>query len=119
MNGFDFLAWNGGSYAGVEILVSDAQSSNRITAVDATGLVVMLGDIELRSSGQALIEMVDSSSQTSAPSVSAVSMVSMFQTNSKCLRAERSLAVKAIRAGSFAHLTTVALGQGFYLPMAA
>ena len=67
LNGVDSLRWNGGSYAGVEILVSDAQTPGRITAVDATGLVVLLGDLELRSSDQALIEMVDSSSQTSAP----------------------------------------------------
>ena len=118
VNGVDSLRWNGGSFAGIEILVSDAQTSNRITAVDATGLAVVLGELELRSTGQALIEMADTSSQTSAPTVSQAQMVSMFQTNSKCLLAERSLAVKAIRAGSFAHLTTVALGQGFDSPMA-
>ena len=72
LNGVNSLRWNGGSYAGVEILVSDAQTPGRITAVDATGLVVLLGDLELRSSGQALVEMVDSSSQTSGASVSAV-----------------------------------------------
>jgi hypothetical protein len=116
VNGIDSLAWNGGSYAGVEILVSDAQTSGRITAVDATGLVVLLGDIELRSSGQALIEMVDSSSQTSVTGTGA-NMVSMFQTNSKALLAERSIAVKAIRGTAWAHLTGVQVGVGFDSPM--
>ena len=118
-NGIDSLAWDGGSYAGVPILVSDAQSSNRITLVDASGLAVVMGEIELRSSEQALIEMADTSSQTSAPSVSAVSMVSMFQSKSRCLRAERSLAVKPIRPAAHAHLTGVALGQGSDSPMAS
>ena len=116
LNGVDLLRWNGGSYAGVEIFVSDAQTSGRITAVDATGLVVLLGDLELRSSDRALIEMVDST-QTERPSVSAVSMVSMFQTNSRCLLAERSIAVKGIRGTAWAHLTGVGLGGGFDSPM--
>lgn len=112
------LAWDGGSFAGVPIVVSDAQTSNRITAVDATGLAVVAGEIELRSTDQALVEMVDSSSQTSGTSVNAVQMVSMFQTNSRALRAERGIAVKAIRPGAHAHLTGVALGQGSDSPQA-
>ena len=115
VNGVDTLAWNGGTYAGVEILVSDAQTAGRITAVDATGLVILLGDLELRSSGQALVEMVDTSSQTSVTGTGA-NMVSMFQTNSKALLAERALAVKAIRVGSYAHLTGVQLGASFDSP---
>jgi hypothetical protein len=94
------------------------QSSTRITLVDASGLAVVMGEIELRSTEQALVEMVDSSSQTSGSSVNAVNMVSMFQTNSRCLRAERALAVKPIRNAAHAHLTGVALGQGSDSPLA-
>jgi hypothetical protein len=111
------LGWNGGSYAGVPILVSDAQTPGRISAVDATGLAVVLGDLELRSTEQALIEMSDAPSQTSGTSVSAVSQVSMFQTDSRCLLAERRIAVKPIRAGSWAHLTGAVLGAGSDSPM--
>ena len=118
LNGIDSLRWNGGSYAGVEILVSDSQTPGRITVVDATGLVVLLGDLELRSSDQALIEIVDSSSQTSVTGTGA-SMVSMWQTDSRCLVAERSIAVKAIRGTAWAHLTGVQLGGGFDSPMSA
>ena len=117
-NGVPTLAWNGGSYAGVEILVSDSQTANRITAVDATGLVVLLGPLELRSSDTALVEMSDAPTQTSGPSVSAVSQVSMFQTDSRCLLAERTIAVKGIRPTSWAHVTNVQLGQGSDSPAA-
>jgi hypothetical protein len=116
-NGVTTLSYQGGSFAGAEILPSDAQTAHRITAVDATGLAIVLGDLELRSSGEALVEMVDSSAQTSGPNVNAVQAVSMFQTNSKCLLVERSLAVKPIRTACFAHLTGVALGQGSDSPL--
>ena len=59
--------------------------------------------------------MVDTSSQTSVTGTGA-NMVSMFQTNSKALLAERALAVKAIRVGSYAHLTGVQLGASFDSP---
>jgi hypothetical protein len=117
-NGVPTLSYAGGTFAGAEILPSDAQTAHRITAVDATGLAIVAGELALRSSGQALIEMVDSSSQTSGSSANPVNMVSMWQTNSKCLLAERSLAVKPIRVGCFAHLTGIALGQGSDSPMA-
>ena len=61
--GVDSLRWDGGEYLGVPILVSDAQTAGRITAVDATGLAIVLGDLELRSSAQALVEIVDASSR--------------------------------------------------------
>ena len=41
----------------------------------------------------------------------AVSTVSAFQTNTRLLLAERSIAVKAIRPNAFAHLTAVAIGE--------
>jgi hypothetical protein len=112
INGVDSLRWDGGFWAGVPMLVSDAQTANRITVVDASGIVCLLGPLELRSTEQALVEMSDAPSMTSGTGVSAVSTVSMFQTNSKCLRAERTIATKGIRPTAWAHLTNVQLGQG-------
>ena len=117
VNAVDSLVWNGGSYAGIPILVSDAQTPGRISVLDATGLAIVLSDISLRSSSQALVEMSDAPSQTSGPSVAATSQVSMRQTDSTCLIAESSLAVKAIRPGSYAHMTGVILGAGSDSPM--
>ena len=105
------LGATGGSILGIEVLISDAQGFDTISLIDGTGLAVAMGPIEIRSSDQAVVEMVDSCSQTSGPSVSAVQAVSMFQTDSICLLAERSFAVKPVRVASWAHMTGVLAGQ--------
>jgi hypothetical protein len=38
-NGITSINWNGGNLGGVELRVSDAQSANRLSLIDATGLV--------------------------------------------------------------------------------
>jgi len=107
-NGVTTLGWNGGEIAGVEVLVSDAQTADKISMVDATGLAVADGGIELRSSEQATIQMDTAPTQeTTTPTQS--QQVSMFQTNSRALLGERSFAVKAIRPNAYAHLTGTAL----------
>lgn len=111
-SGVTTLQWNGGNIAGVEILVSQAQTADRVTAVDATGLVVKRSEIELRSSEVASIQMDDAAAgHTSATSVGQVQQVSMFQTNSRCLICERSMAVKAFRPGTYAHMTGFIIGE--------
>jgi hypothetical protein len=111
-NGITTIGWNGGNLGGVEILVSDAQTANRITAVDATGLAVRRGEIDLRSSEVASIQMDDAGSgHTSATAVGQVQQVSMFQTSSRCIICERSIAVKAIRPNAYAHLTNVSIAE--------
>jgi hypothetical protein len=82
-----------------------------MTLLDPTGLATSMGEIELRSSEHASIEMVDSSSQSSATSVGQAQMVSMFQTGSRALLAERSISVKAVRTNSFVHMTGVTIGD--------
>ena len=104
------LPWNGGIIAGVEALVSDAQTFNRITLVDASSLAIAMGEIGLRSSEHASLEMSDAPAQNSTTPTHA-QMVSMFQTGSRCLLAERSFAVKPIRQVGYAHLTNVALAE--------
>ena len=109
-NGLPGVAWNGGNVGGVEIVVSDAQTANRMTVVDASALAIADGGIDLRSSGQAAVEMETApTGSSSAPT--ATSLVSMYQTNSRCLLAERSFAVKAIRPSAYAHLTNIALAE--------
>ena len=84
-----------------------SKPTNRMTLLDATGLATSMGEIELRSSENASIEMVDSSSQSSATSVGQAQMVSMFQTGSRALLAERTISVRAVRTNCFVHLTGV------------
>jgi hypothetical protein len=92
------------------VLVSDAQTADRITLVDATGLAVFLGDISLRSSEQAVVQM-DSAPTQDATTSTGSTVVSMWQTNSVALLAERELSVKPIRPSSYAHLDGIALAQ--------
>ena len=105
------LSWNGGTVAGVEMRVSDAQDAGRVTLVAADGLAIAQTPLELRSSNQAAVEMSTTPSQNST-SPTAVSMISTFQTGTRALLAEREIGIKAIRPNSYAHLTGVALGQG-------
>jgi hypothetical protein len=109
--GVDSISWNGGSIAGVQLRVSDGQTANTMTLVDPTGLATSMGELELRSSEQADIEMEDAPSNASATSVAQASMTSMFQTNSRCLRAERTISVKAVRTNAFFHMTGVSVGD--------
>ena len=105
------LSWNGGTVAGVEMRVSDAQDGGRITLVAADGLAIAQTPIELRTSTHAAVEM-DNAPSSNSTTPTSVSMVSMFQVDCRCLLAEREIGIKAIRPNSYAHLTGVALGQG-------
>lgn len=104
------LGWNGGELAGVEFVVSDAQSADRLTLVDASGLAVALGEITLKASDEALVQM-DTAPSMESTTPTATQGVSMFQTNSRALMCEREFSIKAIRVASYAHLTGIALGQ--------
>jgi hypothetical protein len=100
---------NGGEILGVPVLVSDGQTDGQITLVDAKGLAVALGDLDLRSSDQAALELTATPSGSSA-TPTATSVVSLWQTNSRCLLAEREFAVKVIRPSSAATMTGVTWG---------
>jgi hypothetical protein len=108
-NGYPALAWNGGLFAGVQFLTSDAQTANRLTIVDATGLAVIASDIEVSSSDQASLEMSDAPTG-SAVSPTATSQVSMWQTGSVALKVFRELGVMPVRPGCFVHCTGIEYG---------
>jgi hypothetical protein len=109
-NGVTTMGILGGELMGVSVLVSDAQTADRITLVDATGLAVFLGEIRLKSSEQATVEMSDTPSQSSA-TPTATTLVSMWMSNSISLLCEREIAVKPIRPSSYAHLDAVGFAQ--------
>jgi hypothetical protein len=110
-NGVTTMGVLGGEVMGTPVLVSDGQGTGKVTLVDATGLAVADEPIDLRSSEHASIEM-DSAPSHEATTPTAAQMVSMFQTNCRCLLAERNFAVKVIRPSSVATLTSVEWGGG-------
>jgi hypothetical protein len=76
---------NGGTWAGFPVLTSTAVPEGIFVLLDPDQVAVALGNPSVRASDEASIEMVDSSSMTSGPSVSASNMVSMFQANCTAL----------------------------------
>ena len=107
--GIDSVGVTGGEILGVPVLVSDGQTNDQITLVDARGLAVALGGLDLRSSDVASVEMTGTPSG-SGVTPTAATVVSMFQTNSRCLRAEREFAVKVVAPNSVATMTNVFWG---------
>ena len=110
-NGVTSVGLLGGEILGVPILVSDGQAAGKITLVDASQIAVADAPITLRSSENASIEMSDTPSHDST-TPTATTLVSMFQTNSRALLAERHFAVKVLRASAAATLTGVEWATG-------
>jgi hypothetical protein len=102
--GLSGLGPMGGEIFDTPLVVSDAQSSGRITFVDASSMAVATEEISLRSSEQATVEMSDAPAHNST-TPTATSLVSLWQTNSRCLLAERSIALKLVRENAAATLT--------------
>ena len=109
--GVDSLNWNGGSFAGATVVVSDAQDPDRVTFLDAASLAVALGDIELRRSTEANYELDTAPTQQSKAVVGATATVSAFQTNTTLLMVLRRVAFKAVRGSAYHHLTGFGLGE--------
>lgn len=90
---------NGGTFFGLPVVTS--QSSQMIgSPVAGEGQMIILlnapeimiaddGQVVIDASGEASIEMLDNPTNSSTPTVTATSQVSMFQTNSVALRAVR------------------------------
>ena len=108
--GINVPSWSRFDLAGVTVIATDAQTSSRVSIVDAGALAMYLGEISIRSSEQASIEMSDAPTQTSGSSVNAVNQVSLFGSNSIAMLAERTAAIKPLASNAYAHLTSVGFG---------
>ena len=108
-NGINSMGLLGGRLMGTDVLVSDGQGGGQITLADASALAVAQEPINLKSSEHAAIEM-DTQPTGDSTTPTHVQMVSMFQTNSRCLLAERNFAVKVLRQNAVATLSGVMWG---------
>lgn len=98
----------GGSIGGIPALPSkalplDAGGKQQVVLVDPTGIALGEEGLELRTSREASIEMLDSNLTGDSVGVvpgTAASLVSLFQTNSVALLAEKYLNFAVARAGS-------------------
>lgn len=108
---FTGLGMAGGIFMGLPVITSE-HVSNYVVLMNASDIYFAdEGGISIDMSSEASLEMLDSSLQGSAVTdVNAVSMVSMFQTNSVAFLAERSLNWARRRVSAVAYLTSVAWG---------
>lgn len=118
-NGISTLGWSGGTIMGVNVIASAAQTTNRLTLADASAIAYADGGTEIRQSEVAAIEMLDNPTNASGPSVTATNLVSMFQTNSRALLAERRVAVRVVDVDSVVSLSGAQWGVGADSPAMA
>lgn len=113
---FPGVSMTGGTLGGVPVIVSDYLS----TVADSTGGIVILanasdiwladdGQVNIDASREASLQMLDNPTNNSATGT-ATSMVSMFQTNSVALRAERFINWAKRRTSAVAYLSGVNWG---------
>ncbi len=100
---FKGMTVNGGTLAGIPVITSQyaafGSSYGNVVICVSAGNIALADDgtVTVDASREASIEMVDSSSQD-ATSGTGASQVSMFQTNSIALRAEREINWKKLRS---------------------
>jgi capsid protein len=75
----------GGEWGGFPVLTSTACPEGIFVLLDPDQVALAIGNAEIRASDQASIEMSDGSSMTSAPSVTAATLTSMFQVNAMAI----------------------------------
>jgi len=112
---FPGITMNGGSFVGLPVITSEYMTG----VADSSGSPVILvnaddvfladdGGIQIDASREASLEMLDGSLQQNGVNGTGASLVSMFQTNSVALRAERVINWKKRRAAAAAMIVAAA-----------
>ncbi|QWY83560.1 major capsid protein [Rhizobium phage RHph_X2_26] len=102
---FPGVGMNGGTFFGLPVIVSQHVAGNVVILANASDILLADdGMVAIDASREASLQM------DSAPSAGATTLVSMFQTNSVAIRAERWITWKRRRTGSVAILTDVDWG---------
>jgi HK97 family phage major capsid protein/HK97 family phage prohead protease len=113
---FKGMTVNGGTLAGIPVITSNylasgASYGNMVVCLSAENIALADdGNVSVDASREASIEMVDSSSQDSGSGTGA-SLVSMFQTNSIAIRAEREINWKKLRSTAVVYMDDVNWGS--------
>lgn len=97
---FDKMTPQGGEIRGVRVLVSDQTPSNNIVVVDPSKLNIDPGLVTLAEASAGAIQMDDD------PGAGAQNLVSLYQTNSRALRAERRISYSILREDAAAVITS-------------
>lgn len=107
---FPGITMNGGTLLGVPVIVSDYVPEGIVALVNASDIYLSDdGQVTVDASREASLQMLDNPTNNSATGTP-TTMVSMFQTNSVALRAERYINWSRRRASGVAYLTDVTWG---------
>jgi HK97 family phage major capsid protein len=97
---FDQMTPNGGTVRGVRVLVSDqVPNGTDVVVVDPSKLNIDPGVVTLATANAGALQMDDN------PSAGAQNLVSLYQTNSAALRAERRISYAILRENAAAVIT--------------
>lgn len=114
---FKGMTVTGGSLAGIPVLASQylasgASYGNMIIAVSAENIALADdGNVSIDVSREASIEMSDAPANESATPTASAYMVSMYQTNSLAIRAEREISWKKLRSTAVTYMDDVNWGS--------
>ncbi|WP_162249656.1 phage major capsid protein [Altererythrobacter sp. Root672] len=102
------LGARGGDLAGIPVLTSKAAPAGQLSLIDPTGIMVAYdGDLELGTSTEGTVEMLDSSLTGDSIAVvpgTAASTIPLWQTNSASIRAIGRFAWATAKPGSVASI---------------
>ena len=110
---FSGMTMTGGTLNGMPVIASDyiTKAMNIVVLVNASDIFVADdGDIAIDASREASLEMSDAPAHNSGTPTGATSLVSMFQTNTVAIRAERIINWMRGRSQSVAYLTSADWG---------
>jgi len=110
---FPGMSMAGGTLIGMPVIASDyiTKAMNIVVLVNASDIFVAdEGDIAIDASREASLEMSDAPAHNSGTPTGATSLVSMFQTNTVAIRAERIINWMRGRTQSVAYLTSTDWG---------
>jgi hypothetical protein len=114
---FPGISMTGGTFEGLPAIISE-YAGNLLALVNASDIYLAdEGGIAIDLSREASLQMADNPTHNST-TPTAVSLVSMFQTNSVAFRAERTINWARRRPTSVAYLTGVAYGGAVTAPTA-
>ena len=110
---FPSMSMTGGTLSGMPVIASDyiTKAMNIVVLVNASDIFVADdGEIAIDASREASLEMSDAPAHNSGTPTGATSLVSMFQTNTVAIRAERIINWMRGRTQSVAYLTSADWG---------
>ncbi len=112
---FDGISVRGGTLEGIPVIVSQyahtVAAGNMLIAANAKMIALADDDVvTVEASREASLEMSDAPVGSADGTQAAVALVSMFQTNSIALRAERFINWKKLRPGAVSFINHITWG---------